>query len=52
MTQPQTPGEAIARAAQRHADTVAATRKLSQEIADQRQGQDQGQAPTDQETRP
>lgn len=45
MTQPNTPGEAIRSAAQRHATTVEATRALSREIAEKRQSESEGAAP-------
>lgn len=52
MTQPQTPGEAITRAAKRHADTVEATRALSRALAEERQGQGQGETQADTQVRP
>lgn len=52
MTQPQTPGEAITRAAQRHADATEAMRALSRTLKEEQQSAEQGAAPQAEETQP
>lgn len=52
MTTPNTPGDAIARAAARHKATVEATKALAEDIAKTRQVASEAQPPAEETTTP